>query len=266
MWLGGRARRRTRTTSRPVADCRMARTPESPAQYVQPIMSPTSVRRTGSGWPMCPSRTGVAADLLCRGRTAHGRTPAVSAARAGAQRRARPSRRMAGSLAHDVAPAVPATLDIYILDLAIAGPHCASPMTRPSIPNPPGRRMARRCTSASDRGGATADLLGRRPPAGAKRDAASASASSYAARPSGCPPDGRKLLAVDDAGGHWFPSSCVLDLASATITPLSRGTLDEPPSFAAQWCDADLRRPRRRPGRARYGFRGWPGQRAPEVQ
>lgn len=117
-------------------------------------------------------------------------------------------------------------LDIYVLDLASLA------MTRvtddPAIDTEASWSMdGQTLYFTSDRGGAP-QIYAAEPRAGAKARRITFGAS-YAARPR-VSPDGRSLAVVtQDSGGFRIGA---VDLASGQVSTLSRGSLDESPSFA----------------------------------
>jgi TolB protein len=117
-------------------------------------------------------------------------------------------------------------LDIYVLDLATQG------LTRitedPAIDTEPTwSQDGQTIYFTSDRGGAPQIY------SAAARSGSQARrvtfGTSYAARPR-VSPDGKQLALVTQEGGAFRVG--VLDLASSQLTSLSRGSLDESPSFA----------------------------------
>jgi TolB protein len=117
-------------------------------------------------------------------------------------------------------------LDIYVLDLATLA------VTRitddPAIDTEPAWSPdAKTLYFTSDRGGAP-QIYAVEPRAGAKPRRVTFG-SNYVARPR-VAPDGRSLAVVtQDSGGFRIST---VDLSSGQVTSLSRGTLDESPSFA----------------------------------
>jgi TolB protein len=117
-------------------------------------------------------------------------------------------------------------LDIYTLDLATQN------LTRitddPAIDTEPAWSPdGQTLYFTSDRGGAP-QIYAVSAASGARAKRISFGVA-YAARPR-VSPDGRQLALVVQDGGNFRIAA--LDLASGTITPLSRGALDESPSFA----------------------------------
>lgn len=117
-------------------------------------------------------------------------------------------------------------LDIYVLDLATQG------LTRitddPAIDTEPTwSQDGQTIFFTSDRGGAP-QIYSAAARAGSPARRVTFG-TSYAARPR-VSPDGKQLALVTQEGGAFRIS--VLDLASGQLTTLSRGSLDESPSFA----------------------------------
>ncbi len=194
--------------------------PRIAVQYNQPIMSP-AWSSDGEWLAYVSFEKGVAAVFVQRVRTAERRQVSARAGHNGAPEFSPDGKRLALVLSGSSG-----NFDIYVLDLASQG------LTRitddPAIDteptwSPDGQTLY----FSSDRGGAP-QIYAVAAQAGAKPRRVSFGAA-YVARPR-VSPDG-KLLAVMAQEGNVSRVG-VIDLASGQLNLLSRGPLDESPSFA----------------------------------
>ncbi len=189
-------------------------------QSQQPIMSP-AWSADGEWLAYVSFENRVAAVFVQRIRTGERRQVSARVGVNGAPAFSPDGKRLALTLSGSAG-----NLDIYVLDLA------SQSLTRitddPAIDTEPAWSPdGQTLYFTSDRGGAP-QIYAAAPQVSARVKRISFGAS-YAARPR-VSPDGRQLALMTQEGGAFRIG--VMDLASGQITTLSRGTLDESPSFA----------------------------------
>lgn len=194
--------------------------PRVAMQSSQPIMSPTW-SADGEWLAYVSFETRAAAVFVQRVRTGERRQVSARAGVNGAPAFSPDGKRLALTLSGSSG-----NLDVYVLDLA------SQALTRitddPAIDtepvwSPDGQTLY----FTSDRGGGP-QIYAAAPQANARARRVSFGVP-YAARPR-VSPNGRQLALVTQEGGSFRVAA--LDLASGTISTLSRGPLDESPSFA----------------------------------
>ncbi|MEO6186910.1 MAG: Tol-Pal system beta propeller repeat protein TolB [Steroidobacteraceae bacterium] len=189
-------------------------------QSSQPIMSP-AWSADGEWLAYVSFENRVAAVFVQRVRSGERRQVSARAGVNGAPSFSPDGRKLALTLSGSSG-----NLDVYVLDLT------SQSLTRitddPSIDTEPSWSPdGQMLYFTSDRGGAP-QIYAAAPQSGARARRISFGAS-YAARPR-VSPDGKQLALMTQEGGAFRVG--VMDLASGQLTTLSRGSLDESPSFA----------------------------------
>jgi TolB protein len=189
-------------------------------QSRQPIMSP-AWSADGEWLAYVSFENRVSAIFVQRVRTGERRQVSARVGVNGAPAFAPDGRRLALTLSGSSG-----NLDVYVLDLTTQA--LVRVTDDPAIDTEPAWSLdGQTLYFTSDRGGAP-QIYAAAATAGARARRITFGAS-YAARPR-VSPNGRQLALVTQEGGAFRVG--VVDLASGQISPLSRGTLDESPSFA----------------------------------
>jgi TolB protein len=194
--------------------------PRIAMQSSQPIMSP-AWSADGEWLAYVSFENRAAAVFVQRVRTGERRQVSARAGVNGAPAFSPDGKRLALTLSGSSG-----NLDIYVLDLATQAQVRVTDdpaIDTEAVWSPDGQTLY----FTSDRGGGP-QIYAAAPQAGARARRVSFGVS-YAARPR-VSPNGRQLALVTQEGGAFHVAA--LDIASGSITTLSRGQLDESPSFA----------------------------------